>query len=78
MAREVIVRCDVCGQPGAVKYAISREDGERWEVELCIEHGKQILDLAIQGTKPPADPPSQGGNTLRALERLTRNVPDVP
>lgn len=51
MAREVVTKCDKCGQPGedVDTYTIRLPEGSTLELDLDLEHAKPLLDLAELG-----------------------------
>lgn len=57
MAKEVISRCDVCGTNEEVEEFKIERKGVAKLVDLCVEHGKpvvEVFELGATGTKVPA------------------------
>ena len=54
MAIRPTIVCDVCGrETGAEHYAILLPGGVCWEVDLCKEHSKPLLEFRKKGIGRP-------------------------
>lgn len=79
MAREVVTKCDKCGQPGEdVKTYIIRQDGETWEVDLDDDHAKPLRTLIALGRPVQTGLRAAGESGNRTLDRRIRNAPQGP
>lgn len=75
MAREVLVTCDVGGEPDAKLYTFT-DDGETWEIELCEKHAAPIERLKAKGRKRMATAtPIRGRRSVNQLESRVRGIP---
>ena len=75
MAKELVTRCDVCGEPGARSWKI-QTDGQVWEVDLDDEHAAPILAVAQKGhSVTNFAPPGKRG--MASLESRVRGVPQL-
>lgn len=78
MAREVVTKCDKCGEPGEdVKTYTLRLDGKTVEIDLDDKHAKTVTitsafalgRVLTTGTRP-------GGPSTSGLERRIRGIPE--
>lgn len=70
MAREEIVKCDVCGEPGAKPWSLT-QDERRWEIDVCDRHAAPLLKVAEKG-RSILDTSGPRGRTLRAYDKTFR------
>lgn len=74
MAREVVTRCDICGEPGDdVRTYTVRTDSLAWELDLDDRHAENLLKIARKGRSVAV--PVSGRSGTRQLERRIRAVP---
>lgn len=74
MAREMVAKCDVCGKPDAVEWNIARSGDGHWIVDLCVEHGQAIEDVAGKGRLVEHTKPARAGRTR--YDAYVRGVPE--
>ncbi len=70
MARKQVVVCDVCeavGKP-TTRYRITRE-GQRFEVDLCVDHAKRIEAL-LSGKASARATPARFEDTFATFEEI--------
>lgn len=72
MAKEVVTRCDKCGEAreDVATYTL-RWDGLVYEVDLDEEHAAPLKELAALGRQIDA---GRGRESTRSLERRIRGV----
>lgn len=76
MAREVITKCDICGDDeGARRYTI-HTDVEQWSIDLCPTHAEPIMTVARQGQRQDTGTAALPTQSTRSLESRIRGVPD--
>lgn len=74
MAKEIVTRCDACGEPGDdVRTYTVRTDGEAWEIDLDLKHAEALLKIARKGRSVTVLGAGRSGT--RQLERRIRAVP---
>lgn len=73
MARENIIRCDICNEPGASAYKLS-DESVTVRVDLCVKHAKPIVSLMEKGIE---DKPPASSRTIKALDARVRGVPSL-
>jgi len=73
MARELVIRCEVGGEEGALEYQLTLPDGEVWKADLCDKHAGPIVKVFQKGTQALAD--GKGGVGIRLMEGRIRGVP---
>lgn len=77
VAREVLVRCDKCGEPGAEGWKIVNPDGETFDIDLDTQHSKPLRDLLKFARKAQgAKVTSLRSGTGSSLDSRWRNVPE--
>lgn len=47
--REVLIRCDVCGEGDTQAYTVNSPDGS-WSNDLCSKHAEPLRKLQAKGT----------------------------
>jgi len=47
--REVLIRCDMCGETDTQAYNISGPDGS-WSNDLCLKHSEPLRKLQAKGS----------------------------
>lgn len=77
MAKEVVTKCDKCGEPGDdVRTYTVRYDARTFEVDLDAKHAKPLLDLIVLGREVESG--VRRVPDTRSLERRIRNAPPQP
>ncbi len=74
MAKEIVTKCDVCGNPGEdVRTYTIRYDDHTWEVDLDAQHAGPLMKIVAKGRE--SEVPTRRPQDVRALERRIRNQP---
>jgi hypothetical protein len=78
IAREVVTKCDKCGEPGDdVKTYTLRLDGKTVEIDLDDKHAKTVtITSAFSLGRVLTTGAKQGGASTTSLERRIRGIPE--
>lgn len=71
MAREEIVRCDVCGKTGSITTWSLGTNGSNWSVDLCKSHSKPLTEIVSHG-REIAVASTPRSSSLKAYDRALR------
>lgn len=64
---ETFTSCDMCGEPGK-PWTLSNPVGDRYYVDLCHRHGKELHVLCDAGTPAKKGPFGTRAAKLKAQE----------
>lgn len=68
MAKEVISRCDKCGDTEGVReFAITPEGDETKKVDLCAEHSGPVFEVYALGAEEQPKPKGRKTRTTHAV-----------